>query len=129
MNIEGGEIMTIKECYQSFGGAYQDIFNRFRSEERIEKYINKFLQDQSFQTLKLSLETGNIEDAFRSAHTLKGVSQNLGFNRLAESSHLITEALRTEDIIKATSLFLQVSEDYNTVVASIKEYQGSTNRA
>ncbi|UWD50667.1 Hpt domain-containing protein (plasmid) [Clostridioides difficile] len=120
--------MTIKECYQSFSGAYQDIFNRFRSEERIEKYINKFLQDQSFQTLKLSLETGNIEDAFRSAHTLKGVSQNLGFNRLAESSHLITEALRTEDIIKTTSLFLQVSEDYNMVVASIKEYQGSINR-
>ena len=39
-------------------------------------------------------ELRNYEDAFRSAHTLKGVCQNLSFDRLYEVSHELTELLR-----------------------------------
>ena len=37
---------------------------------------------------------GNYEDAFRGAHTLKGVCQNLSFDRLYEASNELTELLR-----------------------------------
>ena len=40
------------------------------------------------------MENKNYEDAFRSAHTLKGVCQNLSFDRLYEVSNELTELLR-----------------------------------
>ena len=53
-----------------------------------------FLEDQSYLQLKQALKDKNYEDAFRSAHTLKGVCQNLSFDRLYEVSHELTELLR-----------------------------------
>ena len=40
------------------------------------------------------MENKNFEGAFRGAHTLKGVCQNLSFDRLYEVSHELTELLR-----------------------------------
>ena len=48
----------------------------------IQRFTLKFLEDQSYLQLKQALENKNYEDAFRSAHTLKGVCQNLSFDRL-----------------------------------------------
>ena len=56
---------------------YDDVLARLSKEERVEKYIIRFLDDQSFVQLKVALAEGNTELAFRSAHTLKGVAQNL----------------------------------------------------
>ena len=54
----------------------------------------KFLDDGSYQELVNALKEGRDEDAFRAAHTLKGVCQNLSFTSLYEPSQTITEALR-----------------------------------
>ena len=40
------------------------------------------------------MENKNYEDAFRGAHTLKGVCQNLSFDHLYEVSNELTELLR-----------------------------------
>lgn len=117
---ERNNYMTVRDCYQALGGSYEDVLSRFRTEDRIKKYIFKFLNDQSFQSLERALAVGGMEDAFRAAHTLKGVVQNLGFDRLAESTHLITEALRAGDSVQATSLFTQLSMDYNVTISSIQ---------
>ena len=60
----------------------------------IKKFAKKFLDDGSFQSLKDNLAAGNGEEAFRAAHTLKGVCQNLGFDNLYTVSFEITEKLR-----------------------------------
>ena len=86
--------MTIQECYEAIGGNYEDVLGRLRSEALIRKFTLKFLEDQSYPQLKLALKNRNYEDAFRSAHTLKGVCQNLSFDRLYEVSHELTELLR-----------------------------------
>lgn len=118
--------MTIKECYDSFGGNYNDVILRLRTEERIEKYITKFLNDQSFANLQNALEQHNTEEAFRAAHTLKGVAQNMGFDRLASSAQLITEKLREGDMIQANQLFFQVNDDYNLTISSIRAINKSS---
>lgn len=117
--------MTMSECYQALGGNYKDVLARFRSEERIAKYIIKFLQDQSFHNLQAALETGDADTAFRAAHTLKGVAQNLGLDQLSNSSVQITEALRTKDLSQATALFSVVSSDYLLTIQSIQNYQSN----
>ena len=91
--------MTMRECYEAIGGNYEDVLGRLRSEALIRKFTLKFLEDQSYPQLKQALNDKNYEDAFRSAHTLKGVCQNLSFDRLCEVSHELTELLR--EIVRA----------------------------
>ena len=68
---------------------------------------------------------GDYEEAFRAAHTLKGVSQNLSFTKLYRSSHEITEALRDKSYDKAAQLFAKVEADYLQTVAAIQAFQGT----
>ena len=78
--------MTMQECYKAIGGNYEAVLGRLHSEALIQRFTLKFLEDQSYLQLKQALENKNYEDAFRSAHTLKGVCQNLSFDRLYEVS-------------------------------------------
>ena len=78
--------MTMQECYTALEGDYQDVLGRLYSEALVQRFVGKFLSDQSFQLLESSLKTENYEDAFRAAHTLKGVTQNLSFTTPATPS-------------------------------------------
>ena len=78
--------MTMQECYKAIGGNYEAVLGRLHSEALIQRFTLKFLEDQSYLQLKQALENKNYEDAFRSAHTLKGGCQNLSFDRLYEVS-------------------------------------------
>ncbi len=116
--------MTLEECYTALGGDYQDVLGRLRSERLVQKFVLKFLDDGSYDLLCASMRKDNGEEAFRAAHTIKGMCQNLSFTALAESSAALTEALRggkTAD----PALFDQVKEDYQRTVAAISAYRES----
>ena len=74
--------MTIQECYKKMGADYQEVLGRLHNEAMIGKFVRMFLQDDSFQILEDGLRRGDVKEAFRGAHTLKGVCQNLGFSNL-----------------------------------------------
>lgn len=107
--------MTIKECYEQMGADYEDVLGRLRNEALI-----KFLEDGSFQMLKDGLAKKDGEMAFRAAHTLKGVCQNLGFDNLYEPSFDITEKLRGRDTEGCEELFAKVEEQYNKTAEAIR---------
>jgi chemotaxis protein histidine kinase CheA len=111
--------MTVKEFYEEVGGDYDDIISRLRTEERISKFAGMFAKDESYNTLVKTLDEGNVEEAFRAAHTMKGMCQNMAFRKLYESSHTITETLRAKDIEKAKAQLKDVTEDYNRVINGI----------
>ena len=115
--------MTIQECYQAIGADYDEVLGRLRSERLIQKFVLKFPDDGSFQLLCDSMDTGDLETAFRASHTIKGVCANLGFSRLGASSHDLTEALRAHDGAKADELLDRVKADYDQTVAAIRAYQ------
>ncbi|MCI8687856.1 MAG: Hpt domain-containing protein [Lawsonibacter sp.] len=115
--------MTIQECYAALGGDYEEVLGRLYSEALVKKFVGKFLADQSFSSLESTLKAKNYEEAFRAAHTLKGVSQNLSFTKLYQSSHEITEALRTKNYDQALQLFSTVEADYLQTAGAIQAYQ------
>lgn len=117
--------MTLRECYDALEGDYEDVMGRLRTEKLVQKFVLKFPGDGSYDLLTRSMEAGEYEEAFRAAHTLKGVGQNLGFNKLYGSSHLLTEALRGNDIEAAKPLYEQVRADYAQTVNAIRAYQAS----
>ena len=118
--------MTIQECYAALEGDYEEVLNRLYSEALVRKFLLKFLSDPSFQLLETSMQTGQHEEAFRAAHTLKGVSQNLSFTKLYASSNQLTEALRSGWSQEAAGLVEQVKQDYEQTVAAIRELQKET---
>ena len=111
--------MTVKECYEQMGADYEGVLGRLRSEVLIKKFAKKFLDDGSFRSLKDNLVQKNGEEAFRAAHTLKGVCQNLGFDNLYKASFDITEKLRGRDTEGCEELLARVEEQYNNTVDAI----------
>ena len=115
--------MTIRECYAALGGDYDDVIGRLRSERLVQKFVLKFPEDGSYALLHSSLEAGNTEEAFRAAHTIKGMCQNLGFTQLADSGSALTEALRHGDAAQAAALLPKVDEDYAAVTTAILAFK------
>ena len=115
--------MTIQECYAIMGGNYDEVVGRLRTDERVQKFLMLFMKDTSFQDLQHGIETGNVEEAFRAAHTLKGVCGNLSISRLGESSTALCEYLRENRVIddKVQSMLKTVDADYELTISSIKQ--------
>ena len=112
--------MTVKECYEQMGSDYEGVLGRMGSEAMIKRFALKFLQDPSFNNLKENLEKNDGEEAFRAAHTLKGVCLNLGFDELYEVSAEITEKLREKETAGSEDMFQKVEEKYQKTVNAIK---------
>lgn len=120
--------MTIEECYQNLGGDYKQVLTRLPSAKLIERFVGLFLSDSSYHQLCQAMQAGNREEAFRAAHTLKGVCANLSFTKLYTSSSELTELLRgaSGEIPAGADALMEVIEhDYETVVTAIRAYQDS----
>ena len=117
--------MTLQECYAAMGGNYEEVLGRLRSERLIQKFVLKFMDDGSYQLLVDSMASQNYEDAFRAAHTIKGMCQNLDFTRLYQSSSQLSEALRNGFTPEAPALAEQVKQDYQQTIEAIRAYQAS----
>ena len=115
--------MTLRECYAKLGGDFEGTLGRLCSEKLVEKFALKFLADDSFSLLEESLASGNYSEAFRAAHTLKGVSLNLGFTKLYEVSDALTEALRDGHEPTDGELFKKVKEECQRTVGLLQELQ------
>ena len=115
--------MTIRECYGELGLDFDAVLSRLVNEKLVQKFALKFLDDPSFQNLKDALDSKDVETAFRAAHTLKGVCQNLSFTSLYEPSQTITEALRGGKKPGADEMLGSVTEAYERTTAAIREYQ------
>lgn len=115
--------MTISEMYNVIGGDFQKIMGLFGgSEAMVKKFCIKFTQDSSYENLCKYVAEGNTVEAFRMAHTLKGICQNLCFDRLGASSIKITESLRNAENTEAAKLLLpEVTADYELTANTIKE--------
>ena len=86
--------MTIQECYAQMGADYNEVFRRLYNEAMIRKFVLLFPKDDSFHNLEAALKEQNVKEAFRAAHTLKGVCQNLGFSNLYAPAVTLTSPRR-----------------------------------
>ena len=123
--------MTIQECYQKLGGEFAQVEKCLPIVGLVRKFIVKFLDDDSYSNLCLAMQNGQREEAFRAAHTLKGVSANLGFSRLLASAGALAELLRaeTETIPGRTAdLLEEVKQDYELTVSVIRAYLESEHQ-
>lgn len=86
--------MTIEQCYEKLGGDFQRVCCRLPGRAFVERFMKRYLEDDSAQQMLSALQERNAEEAYRYALALKGVAGNLGFENLERSAAELTEALR-----------------------------------
>ena len=114
--------MTVKECYETMGENYEEVIGRLMVDDRVEKYLKKFRDANDYQKVVESLDAEDYETAFRNVHSIKGLSLNLSFGKLRDSSDKLCEALRggkpEGDI---SGLLADMKKDYDVVVDAINQ--------
>ncbi|MFR8178530.1 MAG: Hpt domain-containing protein [Christensenellales bacterium] len=111
--------MTLQEFYAQIGGSYADTVRRLCSESFVLRFVKKYPANPSFDELCEAVNRSDWESAFRAAHTLKGVAQNLGFDRLYAVSVPLTEAMRGAKPLDDFSLLAAVQTVQAETLAAI----------
>ena len=86
------------------------------------RFLKRFPEDPSFIALCIALEEKRLQDAFCYAHTLKGLTAQLGITALYYSASDLCELLRTGDmqaLPKAIALLQTMTVQYETIVSQI----------
>ena len=122
--------MDVKAFYEAIGGNYDEAIGRLMRDSMIEKYVKKFVNDQTFETLRAAIQENRVDDAFAAAHTLKGVAMNFAFATLSRSATKLTDSLRPQNRDALTpgmaeTLFADVQADYEAVIAQIERCAAS----
>ena len=113
--------MELREMYEICGGDLDKVMARLQSEVLVRKLLGMFLGDQSFATLDAAMAEQDTEKAFRAAHTLKGMTGDLGLENLYKATSALTEALRHEGNGDPNLLYQDVKESYEIAVNAIKQ--------
>ncbi len=112
--------MNLQEFYQEVGGNYKTAVSRLMNEAIVTKFLIRFLSDDSFAGLKKSYAEGDIKEAFRYVHTLKGVAYNISLDALGDCASALCEDLRGGEPKNADELFEKVEEQYAHTIEMIE---------
>ncbi len=85
----------------------------------LEKFVRRFPQDPTLSDLEAAVSAENWVQAQRSAHTLKGVAANLGFNELAERCSELVATLRVHDPAPAPRLMEEIRQAHRHILAAL----------
>ena len=86
--------MTLQELYQSIDGNYDRAVQIMRMEKLIARYISKFPNSGVNEALQEAGKTLDPTRMFETAHAMKGVCANMGFDRLSAAAGDICEEFR-----------------------------------
>lgn len=89
------------------------------NEELFFKFLNRFPEDACYQRIIANIQCNNTEEAFKAAHTLKGVAGNLSLDRIYQVTVPMVEALRADNLEEAKKYVKDLQEAYQLVADTI----------
>lgn len=117
--------MNIQEFYAAIGVDYREPLRRFAgSEKMLTKFLVKAAGDPTYDNLARFLAQPDYPEAFRAAHTLKGICLNLDLKPLLEASSELTELLREKsapDLSRVEPAMEAVTAAYNQVISLLSD--------
>ncbi|MEG1996257.1 MAG: Hpt domain-containing protein [Oscillospiraceae bacterium] len=94
---------------EEYGADIEGIKGRFLGDKELYKNcFNTFLSDKSFAGLGESLKSKDYQKAFEYAHTLKGITGNMGITPLYEVVCTLVEKLRAKEYSKLEQDYEQI---------------------
>lgn len=94
------------------------------------KFLMKFQDDRNYDSIMENVKKQDYDAVFTGAHTLKGVSANLGLNPVYDASSQITELLRGRlehpvDVAKLNEYTGQLREAYGCFRKILDNYKSA----
>lgn len=87
----------MKEQLETLKIQYDEVLRHFLGKEDFYlRMLKKFLDDKNFEGLEQMTAQKNWPEAFKYAHTVKGLCGNLGLDGILEYIVPLTEELRNE---------------------------------
>lgn len=111
--------MTLSEFYAAVGSDVAPVLARIPSEKMLVRFVRMYAADPTYDQLLTAVAAEDWPTAFRAAHTLKGVAQNLGFDRLQATSSALSEALRGDRPLTDAALLERVREAQAELTAAL----------
>lgn len=120
--------MTIQELYHNIDGDYEYMKRTLKMDQLIERLILKFLNDRSYPLLHQAWTTKDEKGIFEISHSLKGVSSNLGLEKISGYASEVCEEYRPGNEKKMSEDELQRTMDsldalYARTIDEINRYQ------
>lgn len=120
--------MNVKDFYKSIDGNYEDLYKRLSGNEAfIYKWIKKFGNDPTYQSLETAMDSNDYEQILKAAHTLKGVCANLSFIKLFDCSAELVAYLKTAgtspDKEMTETLFNSIKAEYDKMQNMLQELE------
>jgi len=115
-----------RQILEGSGISVDEAMQRFMDNEKLlERFLKKFLEDQSYGNLLKAIEEKDCDKAFTEAHTLKGVCGNLALAGLLGPVSEQTDYLRGKDFEAGAAMMPKVTEAYEKILKAIKEVYGT----
>ncbi|MDU5109457.1 MAG: Hpt domain-containing protein [Clostridium sp.] len=87
-----------------------------------KKLLNKFLEDKNFEMLINSLKNSDYKNIEIYAHTLKGLSGNLGFVELSKACAEMVESIRKEELDSLSNIEEKIKSQYMELTTLIRMF-------
>ena len=108
----------------AWGVDWDDVLGRFMgNEDLIAKFMIKFLSDKNMGELTKDLEEGNVTEAFKAVHALKGVSANLGLKGMLGNVCELTEILRAGSMDGYEEYYNAIKPKYDELVTILNKFK------
>ena len=111
-----------REILESVGIDYDEAIERFSGAvELFESFLDEMATNNVLSPLQKVVVEGDILEAFRIAHTLKGNFGNLSVKPLYKIITPLVEELRSENMLEAQKLYIELEKEYETVTDGIRK--------
>lgn len=110
--------MITMDALKEFGADTSEGLDRCLGNEAFYlKMVNMGINDEKFEALGKSLESGNLDESFELAHAIKGVLGNLALTPIYEPVSEMTENLRAKIKMDYMPLYNKVMEERNRLLS------------
>lgn len=124
MEIRGQHMEnTTKNLLTEAGINVEAAMHRFLDDEEMYfEFLNEFLEDDLINRLKQAVNSGQIQESFDIAHTLKGVCANLSIDSMSRIVNPMVEILRSNSLAGVREAVSELWITYGQVSEVIKGY-------
>lgn len=118
-------MLSLLEFAQAVSMNLEATLTRFGQNERLLlRFLRQFPQDQSMSLVISSLAKGDDHGLEYAAHSLKGLSANLGLGQVYQDSSRLVKAVREGDRVSFAQLIAQLENSHRAAVEAISQLEG-----
>ncbi len=104
---------------------YEDITDRFEGNEALYlKLAELFLSDPHMANIEAAFAEGNLDEAERESHALKGVAGNLSLTSLHQLATRMNDLLKAHDEQAATAMLPELDDAYSQATQALRAVLG-----